>query len=695
MSDSLFPLPSTDESARLKKLAAELARHDAAYYRDDAPTLTDAAYDALKLEATALAKAHPNEPASKQILSKVGAAARDGFAKITHGIPMLSLDNCFTDQDLTDWLAGLRRFLMLPDAAPLPCIAEPKIDGLSLNLIYEAGKLVSAGTRGDGLVGEDVTQNVRTISDIPQTLSGAPPFRLEVRGEVYMDKRDFLELNERQKAANDKVFANPRNAAAGSLRQLDARISASRPLRFLAYATGEESSPLGSTQEELRTALGAFGFRVNGPAVLCQNEADIIAYYNRIMAERPDMPFDIDGVVYKINDIALQDRLGFVSRAPRWAVAHKFPPEQGQTRLLKINIQVGRTGVMTPVAELEPIGVGGVLVSRATLHNSDEIARKDIREGDLVIIQRAGDVIPQVVGPVMDKRPLHTQPFTMPSTCPVCGSHAVREEGEAAYRCTGGLTCPAQALEHLRYFVAKGAFDIEGLGEKSLAELWALGWIKKPSDLFHLEARYAAELAALEGWGPTSARKLFAAINARRQVPFARFLTALGIRHFGDVNAALIARTYKTLDALLQQMQEAQDKASDAWHQLSTIDGIGEILAQTLVDFFAEPHNQEQIAALSGEITIEAAAPLQAGGVLSGKTVVFTGTLTQLSRAEAKAKAEALGAKVSSSVSKKTDFVVVGADAGSKLRDATALGIKTLTEAEWIAFISDKKALET
>lgn len=669
----------SETQAELEKLAAELAHHDQLYHTNDAPEISDAAYDALKAKALELARLYPSLPVSKAILGKVGHAVKDGFAKVRHAVPMLSLDNCFADADVADWLNGIRRFLRVE--GDIPCIAEPKIDGLSLSLRYENGVLVSAATRGDGSEGEDVLANVRTIQDIPQHLEGAPAV-LDVRGEVYMTRADFQALNAAQDSAGEKLFANPRNAAAGSLRQLDASITARRPLRFFGYAWGEVSEPLGPTQSAARERLAAMGFTVSTPSCLCSSEADLLAYYKNIGAQRANLPFEIDGVVYKVNDLALQERLGFVSRAPRWAVAHKFPPEQGETRLLKIDIQVGRTGALTPVAWLEPIGVGGVMVSRATLHNEDEILRKDVREGDLVTIQRAGDVIPQIVSARRTEASAPT-PFVFPQVCPQCGSHAVRDEGEAIRRCTGGLICPAQLKERLIHFASRTAFDIEGLGEKNIEELWSLGWIKQPADLFALRT-HEAELAAREGWGNLSASKLLAAIEARRTVSLERFIYALGIRRIGEANAKLLARNYRTLDSFRTQMIAASDHASEAWHQLEAIERMGPVIAQEVVDFFAEPHNLSLLDALAAVVTVEAAPEIIGGGALAGKTIVFTGTLTTMSRPEAKARAEALGAKVSGSVSKKTDYVVAGADVGSKLKEATALGVAILSEDEWL-----------
>lgn len=670
-----------EAAARLADLAQAVARHDRLYHTEDAPEITDAAYDALKAEALALARQYPALPVAKALLRQVGAAPQEGFAKIRHGKAMLSLDNCFTPEDVADWLARMQRFLGRDE--PLACVAEPKIDGLSLNLHYRNGKLVHAATRGDGTTGEDVTENVRTIADVPQSLVGASevlPEVLDVRGEVYMTRADFLALNQAQEQAGDKIFANPRNAAAGSLRQLDPRVTAVRPLRFCAYAWGEVSKPLGATLEEARARLESFGFILSHPVRLCHAADDLLAYYGDLGAARADLPFEIDGVVYKVNDLALQERLGFVSRSPRWAVAHKFPPQQGETRLNRITVQVGRTGALTPVAELEPIGIGGVMVSRATLHNEDEIARKDLRAGDRVIVQRAGDVIPQIVR-VVEHAP-GSVPFVFPDTCPDCGSHAVRDAEEAVRRCTGGLICPAQARERLVHFASRGALDIEGLGEKNVAELFTLGWVTSPADLFTLEAHHGAALAEREGWGPVSAAKLCAAIRARRTVPLDRFIFALGIRRVGEANAKLLARHYRRFDLFRARMQEAVVPDSEARRDLEGIERLGPVIAQDIVDFFAEPHN---VALLDALPVVVEEATVATGGRLAGKTVVFTGTLERMTRSEAKARAEALGAKVSGSVSRKTDYVVAGAEAGSKLKEATALGVTVLSEEAWIA----------
>ena len=691
-------------AARHAELVTLLTDYDRAYHGADAPLVSDAAYDALMRELRAIEAADP----AIAPWQAVGAAPADGFSKVRHALPMLSLDNAFSGEDVGEFLARVRRFLLLADDVPVAVFAEPKIDGLSLSLRYEAGRLVQAATRGDGETGEDVTANVMTIAEVPKTLDGDPPALLEVRGEVYMTRADFLGLNERQAAAGEKTFANPRNGAAGSLRQLDARITAGRPLRFFGYALGAVSAPIASTQADIRAALVRYGFRLPEPATLCPDRDALLAHYALIQARRADLPFDIDGVVYKLNRLDWQERLGFVSRAPRWAIAHKFPAEQARTRLLDISIQVGRTGAMTPVAVLEPVNVGGVMVARATLHNADEIARKDVRPGDMVILQRAGDVIPQILGTVPEARPDGAAPYVFPDACPECGSAAVRAEGEVVFRCSGGLVCPAQAVERLRHFASRAAFDIEGMGEKVVAELHEAGLLKTPADIFTLAEQDRTGLTRIanrDGWGPRSAEKLFAAIEARRTIPFERFLFALGIRQIGEATARRLARAYGALPALMAAMaQAAAERAAHAdaaaaaaaagekppkaigpaWEALVAIPDIGASVADDLLAFFAEPHNREAVAALALQLTIEPPAAVASESPVAGKTLVFTGTLTRMGRAEAKAKAEAMGAHVAGSVSAKTDYVIAGADAGSKLKKATELGVATLTEDEWL-----------
>jgi len=683
--DELTPI---EAAAELERLAREIAAHDKAYHQEDAPTVTDAEYDALRRRNDAIEAAFPELIRADSPSKRVGAQVRDGFSKITHARPMLSLGNAFADDDVVGFFERIRRFLNLPDAETVELVAEPKIDGLSVSLRYEGANLVHAATRGDGTVGEDVTANIRTIADIPTSLPADAPAVVEVRGEVYMAKADFLDLNRRQEEAGAKVFANPRNAAAGSLRQLDSAVTANRPLRFFGYAWGEVSAPLGETVTEVRERFAAWGFQLNEPSKLCGSVEDILAYYHEVIALRPDLPFDLDGTVYKVNRLDWQDRLGAVSRAPRWAIAHKFPAEQAETRLNAITIQVGRTGTLTPVANLEPVNVGGVMVSRATLHNEDEIARKDVREGDWVVIQRAGDVIPQVVRVIEDRRPADSRPYEFPTLCPECGSHAVREEGEAARRCTGGLICPAQAVERLKHFVSRDAFDIEGFGGRNIEAFWADGLIRTPADIFRL-GEHRDALSEREGWGEKSVVNLLEALDERRRIELPRFIFALGIRQVGQATARLLARNYGALEAVLEAMQAAQDPESEAYQSLVDIDGIGPGVAEDLLAFFAEPHNLEVVGDLASLVEV---LPFEAADTSSspvaGKTVVFTGTLEAMGRNEAKARAETLGAKVSGSVSKKTDIVVAGPGAGSKLKKAEELGVQVMTEQEWLEFIA-------
>ncbi|MEO1224293.1 MAG: NAD-dependent DNA ligase LigA [Pseudomonadota bacterium] len=687
-------LTEAEAEAELAALAAEIAAHDEAYYQHDAPSVSDAEYDALRLRNQTIEALFPALKRDDSPSERVGAAPSSGFGKVQHAVPMLSLANAFDDQDVEDFVASVRSFIKElrddPDK-PIAFMAEPKIDGLSCSLRYENGRLAQAATRGDGREGEDVTANIRTLKDVPEQLSAEAPSVLEVRGEVYMLHSDFAALNEDREEAGLPLYINPRNTAAGSLRQLDPTITAQRNLKFFAYAWGEVSEPIAATMAEFRDKLRRWGFQTNEPARLCQSAQEMLSHYRTIAETRVDLPFDIDGVVYKVDRIDWQDRLGAVSRHPRWAIAHKFPAEQAQTRLEKITIQVGRTGALTPVANLEPITVGGVVVARATLHNQDEIARKDIREGDTVVIQRAGDVIPQVVSVVPDQRPADSKPFIFPDHCPECGSLAIREAGEAVTRCTGGLICPAQAVERLRHFVSRDAFDIEGLGYKQIKYFFDEKMIASPGDIFRLaQTDKAAEepLSGRKGWGETSVANLFAAIEARRTIGLDRFIYALGIRQVGEATARLLARTYGTLDALGEAMDAAQDRESEEYASLIDIDQIGPSVADDLLGFFAEPHNREILRDLTDQITVEPFVGTDAGdSEISGKTVVFTGSLEQMTRSEAKARAESLGAKVAGSVSKKTDYVVVGADAGSKAKKAQELGLNTLTEADWLALI--------
>jgi DNA ligase (NAD+) len=687
-SDTAAPPPvealtEDDAAAELAGLAREIAHHDRLYHEQDAPEISDAEYDALRRRNAAIEARFPQLIREDSPSNRVSIAPESGFAKVRHRTPMLSLDNAMSEEEFADFCARARRFLGRSGDAPLAFVAEPKIDGLSINLTYENGRFERGATRGDGTEGEDVTANLRTMSSVPDRLRGKAPAQIEIRGEVFMTKADFLKLNEAQAKAGQKVFANPRNAAAGSLRQLDARITAGRPLSLFAYAQGESSEPVADTHWHYLQRLSDWGFQVNPLSRHLKSEAEAAPFQAEIAADRSGLGYDIDGVVYKLDDLALQRRLGFVGRAPRWAIAWKFPAEQAMTVLQDIRIQVGRTGALTPVARLEPVNVGGVLVQNATLHNEDEIARKDIRIGDTVVLQRAGDVIPQIVSVVVERRPKDAKPYAFPAVCPVCGSHAVRPPGEVVRRCTGGLICAAQRVERLIHFVSRPAFDIDGLGEKTIREFYDEGWLHGPADLFRLPAR-EAEIAQREGWGKMSARNLARAIEARRHVPLDRFIYALGIRRIGQTNARLLARHYGNYANWRGEMLEAAKPGSEARATLDSIVGIGPAIAEELADFFAEPRNIELLDELAGELTIEDAARTETeDSELAGKTIVFTGTLETMSRPEAKARAETLGAKVTDSVSKKTDFVVIGADAGSKARKATELGVRTITEPEW------------
>jgi DNA ligase (NAD+) len=676
-------LNEIEAAVELAELAHEMARHDALYYAKDTPEISDADYDALRRRNTTIEAHFPMLVRDDSPSTRIGAAPAAGFKKVTHALPMLSLDNAFSDDDVREFVARVRRFLNLDAEADVALMAEPKIDGLSISLRYEKGRFVMGATRGDGTTGENVTANLRTLDDIPDRLKGTGwPDVLEVRGEVYMRKSEFQALNARQEKADAKPFANPRNAAAGSLRQLDSTITAVRKLGFFGYAWGEVAEPLGQTLMEARKRLAAWGFTLNDGA-LCTDVDEALAFYRHQASGRAVLDYDIDGIVYKVDRLDWAARLGQVSRSPRWAIAHKFPAEQAETVLEKIEIQVGRTGTLTPVAHLTPVTVGGVVVSRATLHNEDEIARKDVRAGDSVIIQRAGDVIPQVVKAVMAKRPKRTKPFRFPAKCPRCGSIALREEGEVAWRCSGGLICPAQAVQRLKHFVSRDAFDIEGLGGKHIETFWNDGLIKLPGDIFRLSAKQD-EIAAREGWGEKSVVNLLAALEERKTITLERFIYALGIRQAGEATAKLLARTYHSFEGWRTAMTTAEDRDSDAYTDLTAIDGIGPSMADDILGFFAEPHNRDVLDDLGQILTIEdAVTPEAADSPLSGKTIVFTGTLTSMSRKEAKAKAEALGAKVAGSVSKKTDYLVAGADAGSKAKKATELGVNVLSEDDW------------
>ncbi len=698
--------------AELEVLSKRLSEANAEYFQADAPSLSDADYDALKRRNAAIEARFPHLKRSDSPSETVGAAPTGGFGKVTHSVAMLSLGNAFSDEDVHDFDTSVRKFIGFSADTPLPYTAEPKIDGLSLALRYENGALVQAATRGDGTVGENVTANARTIADVPQTLTDAPDV-LEVRGEVYMSHSDFERLNEKQVEAGDKTFANPRNAAAGSLRQLDSTITAARPLKFFAYAWGTLSAPLAESQMGAIERLAALGFHTNPLTKLCDGPEAMIEHYRLIEQQRADLGYDIDGVVYKVDDLALQARLGFRSTTPRWAIAHKFPAELAWTRLEAIEIQVGRTGAISPVARLQPVTVGGVVVSNATLHNEDYIAGrdakggeirggKDIREGDWVQVYRAGDVIPKVADVDLAKRPDNATPYVFPTVCPECGSEAIREEGDAVRRCSGGLICPAQAIEKLKHFVGRAAFDIDGLGAKQVEQFFADGWVKEPADIFKLEDRYGSgdtALAKKDGWGETSAGNLFRAIEDRRRIDFNRFLFGLGIRHLGEAAAKDLARHFGDWETLSDVADRAAREPatsaasrealaeSPAWSEFLSIDGVGQTLTQSLVTAFAQDEERASINRLAAELDIVPLEAAASDSPVAGKTVVFTGTLEQMTRAEAKARAEALGAKVSGSVSAKTDLLVAGPGAGSKAKKAADLGVETIDEAAWIALV--------
>jgi DNA ligase (NAD+) len=680
---------TADKAAlELEALAKEIARHDRLYHGEDTPEISDADYDALRCRNQAIEAKFPELIRPDSPSHRVGAAPSEKFEKVTHRAPMLSLDNAMSDEDVEEFLKRVRRFLNLAEDVPVEITAEPKIDGLSASLRYENGVFVQGATRGDGTVGEDITQNLRTIKDIPLTLeTDDPPPVLEVRGEVYMEHHEFAALNERREAAGEPVFANPRNSAAGSLRQLDSKITASRALRFFAYSWGEAEPAIEGSYHAFIEQLGAYGFKTNPLTTRCSTAAELASYHRQIAEERHALSYDIDGIVLKVDRIDLQRRLGFVGRAPRWAIAHKFAAEQATTVINDITIQVGRTGALTPVANLEPVTVGGVVVSNATLHNQDYIETKDIRVGDTVTVQRAGDVIPQVVEVDLSKRPKGSEAFTFPDRCPFCDSLAIRPEGEAVRRCTGGLICPAQITERLRHFVGRDAFDIEGIGKKQVPQLLDAGLIEGPADIFRLieDEEKLAKLAELEGWGEKKIANLKIAVTDRRAIGFDRFINALGIRFIGETNARLLARHYGTIGAWRAAMSAASAGDEDALSELENIDGVGPKVAEALIEFFKESHN---LAVLDDLASLVEAEPLPVADVsatpFAGKTMVFTGSLEEMSRAEAKATAEAMGAKVAGSVSKKTDYVVVGADAGSKAKKAAELGVPVLSEAEWL-----------
>ncbi|MFC5069226.1 NAD-dependent DNA ligase LigA [Flaviflagellibacter deserti] len=712
MSDSPTSLPTDpqDAQAEHKRLAEEIRAHDKRYYENDAPTVSDAEYDALRKRLIAIEAEYPELITPDSPTQKVSGAPSEKFAKSKHGVPMLSLDNAFDAEDVEDFVGRVRRFLNLKPDDSIAFTAEPKIDGLSANLRYEKGRFVLGLTRGDGEIGENVTANLRTIVDIPHVLKGEGiPDLIEIRGEVYMGHEEFRAFNAGQEAAGKPIAPNPRNLAGGSLRQLDAEITRSRHLHFFAYAWGENTSLPADTQMGMVEAMRAWGFVTNPRMKRVNSPEEMVAYHTALETERALLGYDIDGVVYKVDRIDLQRRLGYVSRAPRWAIAHKFPAEQATTLLNGIDIQVGRTGKLTPVAKLEPVTVGGVVVSNATLHNEDFIHGvdsagnsvrdgNDIRIGDTVVVQRAGDVIPQIVRVVVEKRSADSKPFEFPETCPVCGSHAVREEGESDRRCTGGLICAAQQVERLRHFVSRNAMDIEGLGEKQIQAFFELNEMREPADIFRLQRKEEGQLQRLknrEGWGETSARNLFAAIDDARTRSVNRVLFALGIRHIGEINAKRLMRHYGSIEnlraaartAVMPDASVKGDKGNEAWQEMVDVPGIGSIVAEAVVDFFQEPKNDPALDSLLAELKPEPMEEVARDTPVAGKTVVFTGTLEKMTRDEAKAQAERLGAKVSGSVSKKTDVVVAGPGAGSKLTQATALGIQVLTEDEWLALV--------
>ena len=687
----------TEKQAKAEhaRLAAEIAGHDRRYYQDDAPSVSDAAYDALRRRYTAIEARFPQLRTLESLTQRVGAAPSGRFAKVRHAVPMLSLDNAFAEDDVVDFVGRIRRFLRLPDDAEIAFSAEPKIDGLSMSLRYEDGALVTGATRGDGSEGEDVTANVKTLEDVPKRLKGrGVPKVCEVRGEVYMTKAAFLDLNRKQAEAGKPLYVNPRNTAAGSLRQLDPAITASRPLGFFAYAWGEMSDMPADTQSGMIKWLASCGFKTNPLTKMCRSVEGLLEFHRKIEAGRATLDYDIDGVVYKVDRLDWQERLGFVSRSPRWAIAHKFPAEQATTVIKDIEIQVGRTGALTPVAKLEPVTVGGVVVQNATLHNEEEIKRLDVRVGDTVTVQRAGDVIPQVLGVVLDERPRGTKAYQFPKKCP-CPLHTdvVREiiaggaEGARAH-CTGEFACPYQAIEHLKHFVSRRAFDIDGLGEKQIELFYEQEWVREPVDIFTLEERNRKiHLEEVEGFGETSVRNLFGAIAARREISLERFIYALGVRHVGETTAVALARGYGSWQAFHEACLRLAKDDAETKEEMDALDQIGDTVIESLGEYFGEAHNVRRIDRLVKQVKIRDAEKPRADSAVAGKTVVFTGTLEQMTRDEAKASAERLGAKVSGSVSKKTDYVVAGPGAGSKLTEAKKLGVTVLTEDEWVKLI--------
>ena len=686
-------LTEEEAKAELARLANTIAENDRLYYQEDSPRISDAQYDELRRRNDEIEKRFPELIRHDSPSQRVGVKPAERFEKVRHARPMLSLDNAFTADDVRDFVGRIRRFLGFPQNEELVLVAEPKIDGLSSSIRYEHGRLVLGATRGDGAEGENVTANIRTIDDVPKTIRGRNvPEIFEVRGEVYMSHADFAELNRRQEKSGEKIFANPRNSAAGSLRQLDPAITAKRPLRFFAYHWGEVSALPGETHWEVLQAMKSWGFPVNPLTRRCHTVDEVLEFYDEVQHKRADLGYDIDGVVYKVDRLDLQNRLGFVSRSPRWATAHKFPAEQAESTVERIAVYVGRTGALTPVAHIKPVTVGGVVVQNVSMHNEDEVARKDVRVGDTVIVQRAGDVIPQLVSVVLERRPKGTHRYKMPDRCPICGSHATREinpktgEPEAARRCVNALSCPAQAVERLRHFASRDAFDIEGLGEKTVAEFFEDELLREPADIFHLESRYGHGAKAImerEGWGEQSAGKLFRAINARRKISLDRFILALSVPHVGETTARLLARNFHSLKAFLDSME-----SDHAIEDLDTIEGIGDVMAAAIKAYFDEPHNRAAIHRLLESVEVsDFAAPRIGHSPIAGKTVVFTGTLERMTRNEAKARAEALGAKVAGSVSKRTDLVVAGPGAGSKLKNAEAFGVQVISEDDWLRLI--------
>jgi DNA ligase (NAD+) len=699
-------LTEAQAKAELKRLAYEIALNDKLYYQEDRPRITDAAYDALRERNAAIEKRFPHLIRADSPSRRIGAAPIGRFRKVRHAVPMLSLDNAMAEQDVVDFVARIRRFLKLGEDEKITFSAEPKIDGLSMSLRYENGELMTAATRGDGTEGEDVTANIKTLKDVPHRLHGRHiPAVTEVRGEVYMTKQAFLELNERQKVAGEQIFANPRNSAAGSLRQKDPSITASRPLGFFAYAWGEMSEMPADTQSGMIKWFEACGFKTNPLTKVCHSLEQLLAFHRHIEERRAELAYDIDGVVYKVDRIDWQERLGFVSRSPRWAVAHKFPAERAITVVKGVLITVGRTGVLTPTAQLEPVGVGGVIVQNVTLHNEDYIKGiggdgepirdgRDIRIGDTVIIQRAGDVIPQIVDVVIDKRPRSAKPYPFPTRCP-CPLHtkverektATGEEGARAH-CTGEFACPFQKIEHLKLFCSRGAFDIEGLGEKQIEFFFEKGWVKEPADIFTFEKRHRSQLLQEEGYGETSVRNLFNAIAQRREIALDRFIYALGMRHVGETTARALARGYGSWKAFHDAALKAVKGDAEAIAEMDALDQIGDTVIDSIKDYFGESHNKGIVERLTKEVEIRDVERPSATSRIAGKTVVFTGTLEKMTREEAKAQAERLGAHAAGSVSKKTDFVVAGPGAGSKLAEAHKLGIKVLSEDEWLQLIN-------